>query len=146
MVDENFDAAENAPMTCFTCSSRSVRFARWLRVVAIVACVSIVGCESGSGIDSGMNSANVAQHLSYDEDYPLVGFWKLDASDDFGLVIKKASDEHYSIWLCTPRSSTEIEWLSPTKVIEDENFKIIDENTIEVIDKGGEFKTYVRFQ
>lgn len=115
-------------------------------VVLIAACCSVVGCESGSGIDSSMNSFNVAQHLSYDDEYPSVGFWKLESDDDFGLAIDKHRDGQYTIWFCSPRSSVEVETLSPTTLADDANFNVIDEHTIEVLDKHGQFSTYTRFQ
>jgi hypothetical protein len=146
MTPAPFDTTEDVPMTGCTRSSRGGGFALWLRVILIAVCGSLGACESGSGIDSGMNSSNVAKHLNYDEKYPFVGYWKLDPSDDMGLVINKAGHEKYSVWFCSPRGSTELDSLSPTKVIGDKNFKIVDENTIEVIDKNGHFKTYARFQ
>jgi hypothetical protein len=115
------------------------------RVLLVVTSVVFVGCEPETGIDYGMNSANVADHLRFDENYPFVGFWKLNPSDNAGLVINKSTDGTYTVWACTPRGSTET-WLSPTTVLEDENFNVIDENTIEVADKNGGFQTYVRFQ
>lgn len=107
--------------------------------------LGLAGCESGGGIDYGMNSSNVAQHLVRDENLPFVGFWKVNPGDDVGLVINKRPDGMYSVWSCSPRGAIEVESLSPTTVIEDENFNVINEDTIEVLDKsGGQFTTYAR--
>jgi hypothetical protein len=115
------------------------------RVTFLLAAVAVVGCEAESGIDYGMNSANVGEHLRRDEDYPFVGFWKLHPSDNSGLVINASKEGTYTVWSCSPRGSTET-WLSPTTLVGDENFNVIDENTIEVADKNGDFQTYVRFE
>jgi hypothetical protein len=113
----------------------------------VATCGTIIGCEANSGIDYGMNTFNVGEHLSSDEDYPFVGFWKMDPSEESGLAIKKGPDGKYAIWFCAARGSTEIESLSPTTLIDDKNFKVINDDTIEILDKsGGQFQTYVRIQ
>ncbi len=132
-------------MTCFGPALRRVASSPWARVVWVATCGAIVGCESGTGINYGMNSSNVEQHLSYDEHYPFVGFWKLHASDEFGLAIDKGLDGNYRIWSCSPRGSTEVESLSPTTLIDDANFKVVDDDQLEIIDKSGKPQTYVRF-
>ncbi len=116
-------------------------------LLAVAASAVLVGCESDRGIDYGMNSANVAQHLEHDENFPFVGFWKANPGDDIGLVIKKGPGGTYTVWSCSPRGAIEVESLSPTTLVDDENFNIVNDDTIEVLDKtGGEFTTYVRFQ
>lgn len=114
--------------------------------VALIATCTIAGCDSGPRVDYSKNSSNIIQRLSYDDRYPFIGFWKLQASDDFGLAIDKHGDEPYSVWFCGPGGSGEIELLSPTTIAGDQNFRIIDENTIQALDKNGQFNTYTRFK
>lgn len=121
--------------------------ALWGGVFVIAVSVALVGCESGGGIDYGMNSSNVAQHLVYDKNFPFVGFWKVEPGDDVGLVVNKTPDGKYAVWSCSPRGAIEVESLSPTTLVDDKRFNIVNEDTIEVLDKtGGQFTTYVRSQ
>ncbi len=113
-------------------------------IIMVAIPFATVGCDSGSDIDALMNTANVAQHLRHDENYPFVGFWKRDPEDNSGLVLNVHRDGGYSVWSCSPRSSVEVESLSPTTLTDDDNFNIIDENTIEVRSKSGTFEMYVR--
>ena len=117
-----------------------------IRVACLLAICLLTGCDSGPRVDYSKNSSNILQHLTYDETYPFVGFWKLQRNDNFGMAIDKHGDGQYSVWFCGPGGSGEIEMLSPTKLTGDSNFKIIDENTIEAIDKNGLFNTYTQNQ
>lgn len=120
---------------------RPISNAKWL-FLALLAIY--VGCDSGPAVDYSMNSSNVTQRLSFDDAYPFVGFWKSNPSDDFGLAINKRQDGKYTVWFCGPGGSGEIELLSPTHLINDERFRIVDADTIEAVNKDGQFNRWIR--
>ena len=126
------------------CSVESslTKLVNWICVATFFA--ALVGCDSGPAVDYTKNSSNITQRLSYDDDYPFVGFWKSRPSDKFGLAIDKHRNGEYTVWFCGPGATGEIEMLSPTRLTDDKRFKIIDTNTIEAIDKDGQFDRWMR--
>lgn len=57
-------------------------------------------------VDRGTTSRNVAATLARDPDYPYVGFWKRDCSQDFGTVLERADGGEYLNRFCGPGGCT----------------------------------------
>lgn len=90
------------------------------------------------------NSQTIERFLSYDKDYPYVGFWKKDCSDCFGLAIDKAKDGKYSVSFCGPGGCHEPGTYRPeTTIVNDSHYRVIDDNNIEVEGMDG-FTKYKR--
>ena len=106
----------------------------------------LLGCESKPAVDMSLTSSNVAERLSYDDEYPFVGFWKSDPSNDFGLAIDKHVSGEYTVWFCGPGGAGEIPLLSPTRLTDDPRFRILDANTIEAVNKHAQFDRWSRSQ
>lgn len=78
--------------------------------------------------------------------HPLGGFWKIRERDDFGLAIGKAPDGLYFISFCGPGGCFEKgQYRANSKIEGDPAYKVIDENTIEVLGKKG-LTTYRRYK
>jgi len=76
--------------------------------------------------------------------HPLGGFWKKNPNDDHGLAIGKASEGLYFISFCGPGGCFEKGTYRANSAIEgDQNYRVIDENNIEVKSKKG-FDKYAR--
>ena len=110
-----------------------------LLFLIIIACIT-VGCSSYI-VDSKKTSANIQNLLEPDENYPFIGFWKKNCSDNYGLAIEKAGDGLYSVSFCGPGGCMNSE--TNTSLTNDPAYRIIDENTIEVKGKNG-FSRYHR--
>jgi hypothetical protein len=123
--------------------------AKGIAAVYILALLSVVGFSlfmwSKLDIyDSGKNSANIVQFLKEDPAYPLIGFWKNQCSENFGLSINKVVDGLYSVSFCGPGGCFKPGTYRPnTKLIGDPAYKIIDNDTIQVKGSDG-FVTYKR--
>ena len=78
------------------------------------------------------------------ETHPLAGFWKgPDCSDNFGLAITPAGDL-YSVSFCGPGGCFAPGTYRPnTNLVNDPQYHVIDNNTIEVNGSDG-FSKYVR--
>ena len=110
-----------------------------LLLLIIIACIA-VGCSSHR-VDSNKTSANIQYLLEPDENYPFIGFWKKNCSNNYGLAIEKAGDGLYSVSFCGPGGCMKSE--TNTSLTNDPAYRIIDENTIEVKGKKG-FSKYHR--
>jgi hypothetical protein len=79
------------------------------------------------------NSQTIEKFLSYDDNYPYVGFWKKECSDCFGLAIDKAQNGKYSVSFCGPGGCHEPGTYRPdTTIVNDQYYRVIDNNSIEV--------------
>jgi len=77
-------------------------------------------------------------------DYPFAGFWKKRQWHKHGLAIGPAGDGIYYISFCGPGGCFEKgQYRENTAIENDPNYRIIDENTIEVKGKKG-FAKYIR--
>lgn len=94
----------------------------------------------GSSLDKKKNSHNIQTFLTPDKDFPFIGFWKTKCENDFGLAIEKTADGKYSVSFCGPGGCFKTR---STTIINDSNYRIIDENTIEQREKSG-FQRYYR--
>lgn len=71
-------------------------------------------------------------------EYPLAGFWKDKCSDNWGLAIAPAGNGYYSISFCGPRRCFEPGTFRPnSKIINDPDYRVIDNDTIEMRGKDG---------
>lgn len=94
--------------------------------------------------DPGKDSSNIESVLHYDDNYPYVGFWKGRCSEGFGLSIDKAGDGLYSISFCGPGGCFKPGTYRPnTTLVDDPNYRIINEDEIEVKGRDG-FSKYHR--
>ena len=76
--------------------------------------------------------------------HPLGGFWKTNPNHDHGLAIGRAKDGLYFISFCGPGGCFEKGTYRPNSPIEgDPDYRVIDNNTLEVRGKKG-FSRYVR--
>ena len=103
-------------------------------ILLIIIAFITVGCSSHR-VDSEKTSANIQNFLEPDENYPFIGFWKKNCSDNYGLAIEKAGDGLYSVSFCGPGGCRKSE--TNTSITNDPAYRIIDENTIEVEGKKG---------
>jgi len=93
--------------------------------------------------DPGKDSYNIETTLNYDDNYPYVGFWKGDCSQTFGLSINKAEDNMYSVSFCGPGGCFKPGTYRPnTKLVDDQNYRIISIDEIEVKGMDGFSKYY----
>jgi hypothetical protein len=123
--------------------------AKGISIVYIVALLSLIGFSIfiRSKIDTddpGKNSENIAQFLKEDPAYPLIGFWKNQCSENFGLSINKVDNGLYSVSFCGPGGCFKPGTYRPnTTIIGDSSYRVIDNNTIQVEGLDG-FSTYMR--
>lgn len=69
----------------------------------------------------------------YAENKKFTGFWKEDCTDAFGVQIKPYDGQLYSVSFCGPGGCFEPgEWMSNTAIIDDPNYRIINDNLIEI--------------
>lgn len=93
--------------------------------------------------DPGKNSSNIAKFLKRDPQYPLVGFWENHCSDNFGLSIAEAGNGFYSVSFYGRGCFKPGTYRPNTKIVGDSEYKIIDNNTIQVRGVDG-LSTYKR--
>ena len=94
--------------------------------------------------DPGKNSCNIEAYLKPTATQPLVGFWKSSCSDNFGLAIDAQKDGLYSVSFCGPGGCSRPGTYRPnTRLVGDPDYKVLDQNTIEVRGLDG-FSRYVR--
>ena len=76
--------------------------------------------------------------------HPLAGFWKINKKHDHGIAIGPAGENLYYISFCGPGGCFKENSYRPNStIITDKNYKVIDENTIEILTKKG-ISTYER--
>lgn len=94
--------------------------------------------------DPGKDSCNIESHLKPTAAHPLVGFWKGSCSENFGLAIDAQSEGMYSVSFCGPGGCFKPGTYRPhTSLVADAEYKVIDQNTIEVRGLNG-FSRYTR--
>ena len=80
-------------------------------------------------------------------EYPLAGFWKEQATNDWGMAIAPVRNGRYSISFCGQGGCFEPgTYRSNSKIYGDKWYKVIDANTIEIRDRDGRFDPYYRFE
>ena len=109
-------------------------------LLLIIFAFIAVSCSSNS-VDYKKTSANIQNLIEPDENYPLIGFWKRNCSNNYGLAIEKAGDGLYSVSFCGPGGCMKSE--TNTSFTNDPGYRIIDECIIEVKGKKG-FSRYHR--
>ena len=76
--------------------------------------------------------------------HPYGGFWKTDASDQWGLAIGPSGDTEYYVSFCGPGGCFgKGDYRPITPLVGDPSYRIVDINTIEIQTKDG-FTTYYR--
>lgn len=84
-------------------------------------------------IDTNKTSQNIVSLLKPEKNFPYIGFWKKDCKSSVGLAIDKADDGKYSVSLCRPEGCYKPGTYMPNiSLIEDQKYRIIDKNTIEI--------------
>ena len=79
--------------------------------------------------------------------YPLAGFWKKNASDDWGMAIAPAGYGRYSVSFGDRYSDfTPGTYRPNSKIYGDKWYRVIDLDTIEMGDYNGNFDRYYRFE
>ena len=83
----------------------------------------------------------VPPHMSWGIDY--TGFWKGDCSDGFGVQIKPAENQLYSVSFCGPGGCFEPgEWTPNTRIEGDPKYKVISPSELGIKRKDGGFFIY----
>jgi hypothetical protein len=94
--------------------------------------------------DPGKSSKNISGFLMEDPEYPLIGFWKRNCNNDFGIAIDKTGNSHYSISFCGPGGCFKPGTYRPdSRIYGDSNYEVVSENRIEIKGMDG-FSTYYR--
>jgi hypothetical protein len=76
--------------------------------------------------------------------HPYAGFWKVEASDTWGLAIGPFDETRYYVSFCGPGGSFDKgDYRNATTIVGDSQYKIVDTNTLEVKGRSG-FTTYFR--
>ena len=81
-------------------------------------------------MDLSTTSYTIEKQLEPDPAMPYIGFWKVNCSDIFGVVLQKGGDEYYYIRFCGPGGCFRETSFLRTNLIDDPYYKIIDSNTI----------------
>jgi hypothetical protein len=101
----------------------------------------LFGC--GLHVDSSREAERLAIPSA---DYPLAGFWKHEAANEYGLAIAPAGNGQYSISFCGPGSCFQPGTYRPnSSIVNDPLYTVVDGGTIEVKGKNG-FSRYSRFR
>jgi hypothetical protein len=113
--------------------------------VLVAQVVFVVSMISVDRTDPSRSSANVAGTLKRDPAFPFTGFWKNQCAQDFGLVVEPSGEVNtYAVSFCGPSGCFKSGTYRPnTTIRNDPSYKVIDDNTIEVLGKDG-FKRYTR--
>lgn len=94
--------------------------------------------------DPDKSSENISQHLKSDPKYPLIGFWKSNCNDNFGIAIDKADEGEYSLSFCGPGGCFNPGTYRPNSPIYgDTDYKVVDDRTLRLMGRDG-FLTYYR--
>ena len=87
---------------------------------------------------------HIKENAIQTEDYPLAGFWKTNENYTHGIAIGSAGDGLYCISFCGPGGCFKENTYRPkSKIIGDDNYKVIDNDNIEILSKKG-FDKYKR--
>jgi len=88
-------------------------------------------------IDKTRNSQNIESLLRPNPEFPLVGFWRSQCTDDFGSAIEAAGDGKYTIAFCGPGGCDRVESLQHIGIVDNPSYRIVDQDTIEKLPSGG---------
>src|SRR5690349_18915057 len=110
--------------------------------LSVVVVCAIAGCSPDKPLD------RKAEELAIPSvEHPLAGFWKQQATNDWGMAIALVRGKRYSISFCGAGGCFEPGTYRPnSKIYGDEWYKVIDVNTIEIRDRDGRYDTYYRFE
>ncbi len=116
-----------------------------LLAVLVAQLVFVIYMISIDTDDPSRSSANAASTLKPDPAFPLTGFWKTHCAQNFGLVVEPSGQANtYAVSFCGPGGCFKRGTYRPnTTILNDPNYKLIDDNTIEVLSKDG-FTRYSR--
>jgi hypothetical protein len=110
------------------------------KTVIIIVVTLFLGCTAN-------NDPNwqVEQNAIKSQSHPLAGFWKdRNCEDEWGLAIGPMGEGKYYVSFCGPGGCFKEGTYRPvTTLYNDPNYRIIDENTIEIKRSDG-FIVYVR--
>lgn len=111
------------------------------RMLCILLTLSATACSA--------SPANYSQPLpspAASATHPFAGFWKDGHCDDeFGLSIAPAGPNMYSVSFCGPGGCFEPGTYRPnTPIVGDPMYQVIDDNTLGISSKDGEFQRYSR--
>lgn len=116
-----------------------------VRNLAILLAVTLAvgGCAPTS---TGQTQRTLLPAPVASASHPLAGFWKDGHCDDeFGLAIAPAGPNLYSVSFCGPGGCFEPGTYRPnTPIVGDSEYRVMDDNTISVSTKDGEFQRYSR--
>jgi hypothetical protein len=79
---------------------------------------------------SDKTSVTVSEDLVPDPEYPLIGFWKGECSDYFGLAIDKAGNGEYSVVFCGPGGCGSAYGRPNTTLYNDPHYRVIEGDQI----------------
>jgi len=79
-------------------------------------------------------------------EFPLAGFWKTHATNDWGMAVAPVRKGRYSISFCGPGGCfTPGTYRPNSKIHGDKWYRVIDGNTMDLRDHYGRFDRYYRF-
>lgn len=82
---------------------------------------------------SGLTSLTVESRLIADEAHPLVGFWRENCGNDFGLAVDRTVEGLYSVSFCGPGGCSEPgTYRANTNIVDDPMYRIIGDERIMV--------------
>jgi hypothetical protein len=117
-----------------------------ISVIALNAYIlSLVAIQSPADTnDPGKDSCNIESYLRPTAERPLIGFWKVACSDNFGIAIDAQQEGLYSVSFCGPGGCFKPGTYRPnTRLIDDPDYRVIDQSTLEVRGLRG-FERYSR--
>ena len=120
-------------------------FSLLLLAMLVAQLAFVVYMTSVDSNDPSRTSANAASTLKPDPAFPFTGFWKTQCAQNFGLVVEPSGVANtYAVSFCGPGGCFKPGTYRPnTTLVNDPSYKVIDENTIDVLSKDG-FTRYSR--
>jgi len=106
--------------------------------VAIFVCFVLCGCTTDFGRHWEVERDAVAS-----PSHPFGGFWKSDLSNEFGIAVGPYGEGKYYVCFCGPGGCFAKGAYRPiTSLTSDQEYRIIDANTIEIHSSTGWTKFY----
>ena len=101
--------------------------------VSFIIIVGFIGCT-----EKFDPNWQLEQNAKQSQTHPFAGFWKFreNCEDEFGLAIGPMGEGKYYIAFCGPGGCGKTDHPEST-IINDPAFKVIDENTMDVMTKEG---------
>ena len=119
----------------------------WFLVIAIMIIVPHVYIKymDDPTSDKGKDSSNIGLFLKSDPEYPFIGFWKTECKNSHGIAIDKAGNGFYSVSFCGPGGCFKPgTWRPNSQLINDPQYRIINNDTIEIKQQRGAMTIYHR--